>query len=114
MNPFLLSREKIGAFEVRPFTLTTQNAIDALNGCEFNRVQQAASILWMQSREEEEVERAYTDGTLEQKIKDFAKIFPLVYLVPVEAWAEKQNEAIKAGQIEIIPRESSSGSDPGN
>jgi hypothetical protein len=114
MNPFLLSREKIGAFEVRPFTLTTQNAIDALGGCEFSRVQQAASILWMQTRDEEEVERAYTDGTPEEKVKDFAKIFPLVYLIPVENWVEKQNEAIKEGRIEIIPREFSPGNEPGN
>jgi hypothetical protein len=114
MNPFLLSTERIGAFEVRPFTLTTQNAIDALSKCEFSRVQQAASILWMQSRDESEVEQAYTDGSIEQKIREFAKVFQLAYMVPVEAWTEKQNECINEGRIEIIPRETSGGNDPGN
>jgi hypothetical protein len=114
MNPFLLSREKIGAFEVRPYTATTQNAIDSLSGCQFTRIQQAAAMLWIQSHDEDEVEIAYTDGTLEEKIRTFAKRFPYVYLLPVEKWMEKQTAAIEEGRIEIIPRESSSGSDPGN
>jgi hypothetical protein len=114
MNPFLLSTERIGAFEVRPFTLTTQNAIAALKHCEFNRTEQAASILWMQSRDESELKQAYTDGTIEQKIRSFAEIFPLVYTVAVEKWTEKQHQAIEEGRIEIIPRESSGGNEPGN
>jgi hypothetical protein len=113
MSPFLLANEKVGGIEVRPFSLTTQNAIDALSDCKFNRVEQAASLLWCQMREVDEVKAAITAGTLEQSIRDLAAQMPLAYLKPIEAWAERQNEMILSGQVEIISKDLNS-DEPGN
>jgi hypothetical protein len=113
IDPFLLANEKIGAIEVRPFSLITQRAIDSLSKFEFNRTEQAASMLWVQMREPAEVKAALTNGTLEKSVRDFAESMPLVYLIPIEQWVERQQEMIAAGRIEIIPRDTST-NDPGN
>ena len=114
MNPFLLANEKVGGIEVRPFSVTTQLAIDALSECKFNRAEQAASLIWMQMRAPAEVRAAITDGTIEAKIRELAEQMPLAYLKPIEDWADRQNQMIIEGRVEIIPRESSGGSEPGN
>lgn len=114
MNPFLLTNEKVGGIEVRPFSAVTQHGIDALSNCKFTRIEQAASLLWMQMRPAAEVKAAVTDGTIEAKVRELAEQMPLAYLKPIEDWAERQNQMIIEGRVEIIPRESSGGSEPGN
>jgi len=114
MNPFLLASEKVGGIKVRPFSITTQLAIDALSECKFNRAEQAASLLWMQMRPPAEVKQAITDGTIEALVREMAEQMPLAYLKPIEDWAERQNQMIIEGRVDIIPRDSSGGSEPGN
>ena len=114
MNPFLLASEKVGGIEVRPFSLITQLAIDALSEYKFSRVEQAASLIWMQMRPPAEVKAAVTDGTIEAKVRALAEEMPLAYLKPIEDWAERQNQMIIEGRVDIIPRDSSGGSEPGN
>ena len=114
MNPFLLANEKIGGIEVRPFSAVTELAIAALSDLKFTRLEQAASMLWMQMRPPAEVKQAISDGTIEAKVRALAEEMPLAYLRPVEDWAERQHQMILEGRVEIIPRESSGGAEPGN
>lgn len=104
MNPFFLKPTKVGPLELRPWTLTTQAAIAALNVAEMTEPQQVAACAWMQSREPEEVEQAISDGTALEQIKAFARHFPLALAKQVGQWCRDQNETIDSGKVEIMPQ----------
>lgn len=111
MNPFFLKNTKVGPLELRPWTLTTQAAIAALNVAEMTEPQQVAACAWMQSREPEDVEQAISDGTALDQIKTFARHFPLALAKQVGQWCRDQNETMESGKVEILPQPGASRED---
>jgi hypothetical protein len=104
MNPFLLSRKKIGPLDLRPWTLTTQQAIIALEFSDLSEMQQVAAMAWLQSRDEDEVEQAVANGTALDSIKQFAKALPLALLKPLADWCKEQNQAIEEGRVDVLAK----------
>jgi hypothetical protein len=114
MNPFFLTTEKVGPLELRPWTFTTKEAIEALAECNFSESEQVTAIAWMQSRDPDEVIDAIANKTAEKEIRALKKRFPLALAKAVSDWCDRQRASIDSGQIEIIPRTDGRDDGPGN
>lgn len=104
MNPFLLARKRIGPLDLRPWTLTTQQAIIDLDFQSLTEMQQVAAMAWLQSRDEDEVEQAIANSTALNDIKRFAKQIPLALLKPLSEWCKEQNQAIEEGRVDVLAK----------
>lgn len=104
MNPFFLKTTKVGPLELRPWTMTTQDAIDQLKLHELSEHKQVVACAWLQSREPEEVEQAIADGTALEDIAKFSKHFPLALAKGVAAWCREQIQCVDEGRVEVIPQ----------
>ena len=102
MNPFFLKNTQVGPLELRPWTLTTQKAIAALNIGAMTEHDQVAACAWLQSRDPEDVKQAISDGTAMDSINTFAMWFPLALAKPMGDWCRKQSAEVEAGQVEIL------------
>lgn len=111
MNPFFLKNTKVGPLELRPWTLTTQKAITVLGVGTMSEQDQVAACAWMQSRDPEEVEQAISDKTALEKIKTFARWFPLALAKPIGEWCREQSAEVEAGQVEVMPQPGTSRED---
>jgi hypothetical protein len=104
MNPFFLKNTQVGPLELRPWTITTQKAIAALDVAQMTEQEQVVACAWMQSRDPEDVEQAISDKTALEQIKTFSRWFPLALAKPVAEWCRAQSAEVEAGQVEIIPQ----------
>lgn len=104
MNPFQLSIENIGPLELRPWTLTTQIAIEALGEAQLTDAEQAIAMAWIQSREPSVVREALNSKTAIPQIREFAENFPLALLKDIGEWCKRQVELISASRVEMVQR----------
>jgi hypothetical protein len=104
MNPFFLKNTIIGPVELRPWTMTTQDAIHQLELSKLADDKQVIACAWLQSREPEEVEQAISDGTALEQIAVFTKHFPLGLAKPVAEWCRGQVKCVEDGKVEVIPQ----------
>jgi hypothetical protein len=104
MNPFFLKNTIIGPLELRPWTMTTQDAIHELELSKLPESKQVIACAWLQSREPEEVEQAISDKTAQDKIAFFTKHFPLGLAKPLADWCRSQVQCVDEGKVEIIPQ----------
>jgi len=106
MNPFFLKTTKVGPLELRPWTMTTQDAIDELKLHSLPEHKQLVACAWLQSREPEEVEQAIADGTAQESIALFSRHFPLALAKGVAEWCKGQIQCVNDGQVDVIPQAS--------
>lgn len=104
MNPFFLRNTQIGPLELRPWTMTTQLAINELDLIKLSDQRQVIACAWLQSREPEEVEQAISDGTAMSAIKAFTRAFPLALAKPVAEWCKSQADAVESGRVDVVPQ----------
>ena len=104
MNPFFLRNTQIGPLELRPWTMTTQLAINELDLIKLSDQRQVIACAWLQSREPEEVEQAISDGTAMSAIKAFTRAFPLALAKPVAEWCKAQADAVESGRVDVVPQ----------
>ena len=104
MNPFFLVTTKVGPLELRPWTMTTQDAIDQLKLHELPEAKQVVACAWLQSRDPEEVEKEISDGTAMQSISEFSRHFPLALAKGVADWCRNQVKSVDEGRVEVIPQ----------
>lgn len=104
MNPFFLKNTIIGPLELRPWTMTTQDAIHQLELSKLPDDKQVIACAWLQSREPEEVEQAISDGKAMAEIAAFTKRFPLALAKPIAEWCRFQVQCVDEGKVEIIPQ----------
>jgi hypothetical protein len=104
MNPFFLRNTQIGPLELRPWTMTTQLAINELDLIKLSDQRQVIACAWLQSREPEDVEQAISDGTAMSAIKAFTRAFPLALAKPVAEWCKTQADAVESGRVDVVPQ----------
>ena len=104
MNPFFLKNTQVGPLELRPWTMTTQLAINELDLIKLSDQKQVIACAWLQSREPEDVEQAISDGTALGAIKAFTRAFPLALAKPVAEWCRAQAEAVESGRVDVVPQ----------
>lgn len=104
MNPFFLRNTQIGPLELRPWTMTTQLAINELDLIKLSDQRQVIACAWLQSREPEDVEQAISDGTAISAIKAFTRAFPLALAKPVAEWCKAQADAVESGRVDVVPQ----------
>lgn len=102
MSPFLLKNTMIGPLELRPWTMTTEEAIAELGLATLSEKDQLIACAWLQSREPEEVEQAISDGTALDAIKAFKRKFPLALKKPLADWCKRQIELVESGRVEVF------------
>ena len=105
---FFAGPENVAGLMLRPWTMTTRNAMAALDlvGESADAEAQILSVAWMQSQEPEDVESAVRDGSIKDKIAAFTRSFPMAAFGPVAAWAGRQGRAVSEAMVDIIPRSS--------
>lgn len=104
MNPFFLKNTVIGPLELRPWTMTTQDAIAELALEKMSEADQVIACAWMQSIDPEAVEHAIADGVAMDRIRDFRRSFPLALAKPVAEWCKAQAEMIEQGRVDVLPQ----------
>ena len=104
MSPFFLSNKKIGPLELRPWTMTTQDAIHELKLHELSDERQAIACAWIQSREPEEVEKEISEGTALESINNFRRHFPMGLIRPIAEWCREQVACVDEGRVDVIPQ----------
>ena len=104
MNPFLLQPTEVGPLQLRPWTMTTQHAINALKMQDWEEQKQVVGCAWIQSREPREVKKAIADGTALQQIEEFDEWFPLALSKPLAEWFKAQVTCVEEGRVDVIPQ----------
>lgn len=104
MNPFFLKNTIIGMLELRPWTMTTQDAIVDLKLSDLPDSKQVIACAWLQSRDPEEVELSISNGTALEEIAVFTKHFPLGLSKPLAEWCRRQVACVEEGKVEVIPQ----------
>lgn len=104
MNSFFLKPTQVGPLQLRPWTMTTQLAINELDLAKLSDQRQVIACAWLQSRDPEEVEQAISDGTALSAIKAFTRAFPLALAKPVAEWCKAQVEAVESGRVDVVPQ----------
>lgn len=114
MSVFALPITRVGPLELRPWTMTTYDAIEALKLGNKSPQNQAIALAWIQSQPEIEVEAAIENGTADDQIKDFRRKFPLQFVPALLKWGELQKQLIDEQRVDVVPRSKPDPSAPGN
>jgi len=104
MSAFQLSNETVAGFELRPWTLTTQTAIEFLSDKQLTDVEQAIAMVYIQGETPKSIRQSIQDETLLDKIKDFIDHFPLYNVLAISGWCKRQMDLINVNRVEVLPR----------
>jgi len=104
MDAFLLSKENVAGYELKPWNMTTQKAIKFLEDKDLTNDQQALAIVYVQSQPAMKIVEEIARKTLLESIEAFSAEFPLAGIPAVVAWCKRQSDLIDSAQVEVVPR----------
>lgn len=114
MNPFLLQTTTVGPLELRPWTMTTQHAITAMNVQDMPEARQVMACAWMQSQTPRDLRAALADGTALAQLEEFEDSFPMALSKPIAEWFKHQVECVNDGRVDVIPQSTGRSDTPKN
>lgn len=105
-----LGVEQICGLELRPWTLTTRKAMLELIP-EFKEdtssvQRQIVTIAWIQSEDPDKVESYILDGSANERISKFERVFPLAAFPAVAEWAGRQAKAVEDAVVSVVNKPS--------
>jgi hypothetical protein len=110
----MIARTNIGPFSLRAWSMTTQEAIEALALEKLSVPRQALAVACIQNMEPREVRESIERGTLLAEIETFSDSFPLALVRPVVEWCGAQTKAIDEARVDVVPQHPPDSRAPGN
>jgi hypothetical protein len=108
------TRTTIGSLTLRDWSLTTQEAIDALGLESLSVARQALAIAYIQTLSPREVRESVERGTLRAEVDEFSDEFPLALIRPLVDWCTAQTQAIAEARVDVVSQHPPDPKAPGN
>jgi len=105
---------RIGTLELRPWSMVTQEAIEALSLAELSVPRQALAVAYLQSIPAREVRESLERGTLRAEVESFSDEAPLAWLQPIVDWCTRETQVIAAARVDVVPQHKPDPKAPGN
>ena len=110
----IIPRTQIGTLSLRAWSMTTQEAIEALGLERMSIPRQALAVACIQAMDPREVRESIERGTLAAEVEQFSDNFPLALVKPVVEWCGAQTKAIEEARVDVISQFPPDPKAPGN